>query len=800
MANIKKESQATRFYYAGNEKIPLLEATDIKAVRLEGTPERPARLSAMAANVMRSDGGEDIGFFGITIFRAPTTTTPTGAAAATARAPLSNVEQTFPVFRTTEAGPEAALILTPQLIVQFKPNISETECAKLINDFKLEVVSKNDLTKNNYLCKVRGGSPEEALTIANELHVKEQVEYAQPDFVRLMPEVNSGTGSVTAAGTGTTPFGGGAGAAFGTAMAPAVSPAKTAEARPAPMVPDPFFANQWGLNKIKAPEAWAITRGNPGIKVAVIDEGVDISHEDLGPNLLTGYDATDNDNNQQPNPRDGHGTACAGIVAALADNGRGVAGVAPNCKIIPVRIAFGAPGGGWVTSDSAIARGIRTAVDRGADVLSNSWGGPFPSSAIQSAFIYARTNGRGGKGCFSPCASGNNDTASIIYPARFPQCFAVGASNEFDQRKSRTSADGENWWGSQYGPELQVVAPGVHIYTTDIMGGGGYNTSGHYVSNFNGTSSATPHVAGVGALVLSVDPNLTVQEVEEIIRRTCDDLAATGRDNETGFGRINAARAVQAASRVWYNVGVAVQFLGTGRECFMRLNLRIYNSGINRVRLNNVVLRSFTPDWATELDRIEFTPNPGGIMEPFTGQDVKLNNILLKANGNQSAWSYRWGLSYSYTFWRPTLPATPLELGTTGQARPRAFTEQFGEVTLTETTSLRFEGQGRGFLQQFTPGFGNNLTGFGNNLTGFGSTGFTGTGSTGYGSNSNTGFGSNPVNPTTGALTLPVTFASFGEMNETELTFNQQGGEFITNAGDTGIVIEKTGGTVRIKI
>jgi hypothetical protein len=749
MPTVKKESQGKKFYYAGDEKIMLMEAPDIKAVRLKGAPEQPARVSAVAARSMREDGGEEIGFFGITVYRTPSATTPTGAATAAARAPLGEVEETFPVFRTADMGPESALILTPQIIVQFKPGVSEAECKKLLNDFKLEIVSQHELAQNNFLCQLRSDSPDEALNVANELHQKEQVEYAQPDFVRLMPKITIGTGAAMAA-------------TRATGAAPAPSPERVAEAVPAPLAPDPFLGNQWGLAKIKAPEAWAITRGNPAIKIAVIDEGVDMTHEDLAANLLTGYDSVDNDNNQQPNLRDGHGTACAGIIAAVADNGRGVAGVAPNCKIIPVRIAYGLPGGGWWTSDSIIARGVRTAVDRGADVLSNSWGGGPASSAIQSAFSYARTSGRGGKGCFAPCASGNDDRLGVIYPAKYPQCFAVGASNEFDQRKSKTSADGESWWGSNYGPELQVVAPGVHIYTTDMMGSGGYNTSGNYVPNFNGTSSATPHVAGVGALVLSVDPNLTVQEVEEIIRRSCDDLATAGRDNETGFGRINALRAVRAASRVWYDIGVAVEFLGRGQECFMRVNLRLYNSGINRVRLNNVVLRSYTPDWATEIDRLEFTPNPGGILEPFTNHDVRINNILLRANGNRSSWSYRWGLSYSYTFWRPSLPATPLEATTNGGLR-RGQLKEFNELATTENVSFRFEGQGQGRRQQL-----------------------------------NTMFEHRP-NPMTGALTLPVTFATPIETAETAINLTE-GGELITTLPEAGIVIEKTGDTVRIKI
>jgi thermitase len=116
-------------------------------------------------------------------------------------------------------------------------------------------------------------------------------------------------------------------------------------------------------------------------------------------------------------------------------------------------------------------------------VLSNSYS-VSPSTAVTNAFTYARTNGRGGRGCPIAAATGNGDMLGVIYPARLspaiPGFLAVGASNEWDQRKSKTSLDGESWWGSNYGPEVDVVAPGVHIYTTDIMGGAGYG-GGNYV-------------------------------------------------------------------------------------------------------------------------------------------------------------------------------------------------------------------------------------------------------------------------------------------------------------------------------
>jgi hypothetical protein len=199
----------------------------------------------------------------------------------------------------------------------------------------------------------------------------------------------------------------------------------------------------------------------------------------------------------------------------------------------------------------------------------------------------------------------------------------------------------------------------VHVYASDIMGGAGYG-SGNYVPNFNGTSSATPHVGGLMALILSMDPDLRSWEVEDIIKLTADDLGPGGRDPEFGFGRINCRRALEAASRMWYSISIVPEFIGAGKECFIRVNLRMYNPGINTVRLDALTLTSHNPTWTAEIDRFEYRPNPGNVLAPRTDQDVRFNKILLKANGNQSAWSYRWALNWSYTFWRPTAPGFPL--------------------------------------------------------------------------------------------------------------------------------------------
>lgn len=299
----------------------------------------------------------------------------------------------------------------------------------------------------------------------------------------------------------------------------------------------------WGVNEIDidAPEAWSITTGNNAITVAIIDEGVDLTHPDLASKLVPGYDATGLGSGGGPSGNDAHGTNCAGITAAVTGNSLGVGGVDQQAKIMPVRIAYSS-GGSWVTSDSWIADGINWAVTNGADVLSNSWGGGSPSAAITNAIANAKTNGRGGKGSVVVFASGN-DNGPVIYPATLSTVLAIGALSPCGERKAPTSCDGEYWWGSNFGAQLDLIAPGVHMYSTDIQGAAGYDP-GNYFYNFNGTSSATPTAAGVAALVLGFNPNLTATQVENQLTSTAQDLGAPGWDQFTGWGLVNAYEAL----------------------------------------------------------------------------------------------------------------------------------------------------------------------------------------------------------------------------------------------------------------
>lgn len=296
---------------------------------------------------------------------------------------------------------------------------------------------------------------------------------------------------------------------------------------------------------VAAAAAWTITRGSADVRVAVLDEGVDTQHPALRRAVVAERDFVDGHPHARPDGNDAHGTACAGIIVS---RDRRTPGLAPGCSLVAARIARGDGQGHWVFDDFNTADAIDWCwQDARADVLSNSWGGGPPVDAITNAFDRARRQGRDGRGTVVVCATGNED-APVIYPATLPTVLAVGASTPWDERKSPTTADGERW-GSNYGPGIDLVAPGVWIACTDIDGAAGYD-AGATTDTFNGTSAATPHVAAGAALVLSVAPQLTEAQVREVLTASCDAIGPRpGWDRFVGHGRLNLHRALRLALR-----------------------------------------------------------------------------------------------------------------------------------------------------------------------------------------------------------------------------------------------------------
>lgn len=298
---------------------------------------------------------------------------------------------------------------------------------------------------------------------------------------------------------------------------------------------------------VAAPAAWTLTRGKAEIRVAVLDEGVDTNHPALRAAVVEEADFVDGNPHARPDGDDAHGTACAGIILSRDSK---TPGLAPDCSLVAVRIAKGDGFDGWVFNDFKTADAIDWAWrEAKADVLSNSWGGGPPVDSISRAFDRARTRGRNGKGCVVAIATGNSNS-SVSFPATLPNVLGVGASNPWDERKSPTSQDGETWWGSCFGTGLSLLAPGVRIATTDISGNAGYGST-DFITTFNGTSSATPHVAAAAGLVLALAPKLTEADVRKVIIDTVDRLTSTGRWNKyVGWGRLNIFAALRRARRV----------------------------------------------------------------------------------------------------------------------------------------------------------------------------------------------------------------------------------------------------------
>lgn len=418
---------------------------------------------------------------------------------------------------------EGVMIPVGTLTVQFKANIPTAKRKEILAEYGLEILDELDYLAEGYTVKLTRQARENPLKIAAKLQQRPEIVTAEPDLsfqidLKYVPT-------------------------------------------------DTLYAEQWHLNNrgdlfglvagadVKAEAAWEISRGSRDIVVCVMDDGFDLQHQDLnGEGKIISPRDLDQDDTD-PSPvffSDNHGTACAGVAVA-EENGVGVVGLAPNCAFMPIRMEMR-------LSDNAVVRLFRHAIDNGADVISCSWSATawdFPLSTKISGIInHAATRGRhNGKGCVILFAAGNeNRPLNDRLPdgrishqgfALHPDVIAVAASNSRDERSEY----------SNFGPELAVCAPssgdpGRRIVTTDRRGTFGY--SGHdYTFTFGGTSSATPLAAGLAALILSLNQELTAAEVKQIMMETADKIDPSrgeydgnGHSKWFGHGRINGHRAL----------------------------------------------------------------------------------------------------------------------------------------------------------------------------------------------------------------------------------------------------------------
>lgn len=431
-------------------------------------------------------------------------------------------------------------LYTENFFVKFYDPTPEEKCEATIKKYHLAIKNKLPFAKNAYFVCAEEGTGLKVFNIAEEILAEKEVEYCHPELVQ--------------------------------------------ERRFKGIHP-----LQWHLGKtvvngnavnahINIEGAWKLSRGK-NVTVAIIDDGVDIDHPEFAGRVVHPFDSTENNNNARPKaPDDNHGTACAGMACAagLQD---GASGTAPEAFLMPVRLRSG-------LGSMAEANAFAWAADHGADVISCSWGptdGEWwnPADATHNrktmlpdstrlAMDYALTKGRNGKGCviLFAAGNGNEETANDGYVSH-PGVIAVAACNDTGKRSVYSDFGSQVWVSFPSGDfgwkAFRHPAPlSEGLRTTDRISKPGYTTDS-YTNSFGGTSGACPGMAGVVALMLGTNPNLTPPEVREIIRKSCDIIDKEGGEYDKqghsiyyGYGRINAEKAVKTAQgNVKANTGAA---------------------------------------------------------------------------------------------------------------------------------------------------------------------------------------------------------------------------------------------------
>ena len=462
-------------------------------------------------------------------------------------------------------NPETLVYLTDQLTIQFTLEANQAAKNAIAAEFGLQLVQPVVGIPNTFVFQLTPQATENPVKIANRLMGRPEVLIAEPNIV--VPQ------------------------------------------EPLYRPRDPFYPQQWYLyntggsvlaagSHIDVEKAWDITRGNRSVVVAVADDAIDLNHPDFQGTgkIVAPKDFKDQDFLPLPESSDeSHGTACAGVAVA-EENGTGIVGVAPGCALMPIRTT------GFL-DDPTIEQLFDWAIAHDASIISCSWGPAavyFPLSLRQrAALTRAATQGRQGKGCVIAFAAGNANrpVSGTIFEKGWPNdllrgptdwlggftihpdvitvsaCTSLGKKSVYSNWGTNVSvcAPSNNappgMWFEKTGyvataPEVTVPIPGLGIFSDDLLGELGYET-GDFVRSFGGTSSACPVVAGVAALVLSANPDLTATEVKRLLQETADKIVDRDADPQLGmrlgtydtngfsqwfgYGKVNAFKAVQAA-------------------------------------------------------------------------------------------------------------------------------------------------------------------------------------------------------------------------------------------------------------
>lgn len=525
--------------YFGTSEEPgfdLAQSEDLIVVRAasgRGVPRTrgsvPLPLAALLADATLVQAHPEVG---VEVYRLPAAASVTERARALDAAP----EVRFAGHALVDPGTGEPVLYTENLFVKFADDAGPAHCAAVLAAAGLRVKEVVGYAVNAYFTAAPDRTGQRVFTLAAELLARADVEFAHPELIRRRARK-------------------------------AIAPQQWhLRATAVGGVPVDAHAN------VEA--AHEITRG-AGVTIAIVDDGIDIDHPEFARagKVVAPRDVTAQNDDPRPKDQagtgpdaDNHGTACAGV--ACADGSAGASGVAPEARLLPIRLASG-------LGSQAEARAFQWAADNGADIISCSWGPadgawfdprdplhqrvvPMPAGT-RLALEYATGAGRGGRGCVVFFAAGNgNESVDNDGYAAHPHVLAVAACNDRGTRSvySDTGAALAVAFPSndiEHAPfgHPAPLTPG--IWTVDRRGRAGYSP-GDYTPDFGGTSSACPGAAGVAALVLAVNPVLTRTEVRDILTRTCDRIDpegggydANGHSTRYGHGRLNARRAVEAA-------------------------------------------------------------------------------------------------------------------------------------------------------------------------------------------------------------------------------------------------------------